>query len=257
MDQQLQYYVRPGGTVNGRLRVPGDKSISHRAIIFGAIAVGDTEVTGFLEGEDTLMTLQAFRDLFSDQVLRPGDEVSIRNIVFAFTDLVGSANLFTSLGDAEAYHLVREHFAEVADIARRHQGNIVKTVGDGIHAAFLTPDDALRASIELQLSIDEFNRRFDSPELSIRIGLHAGSSIAVTLNNRLDYYGEAVNLAARLEGLGGAGDIVMLKVFTADPAVSDILAAYEKRERELELKGFTDPVPICLIRPQAANEQIR
>ena len=200
-------------------------------------------------------TLQAFRDLFSDQVLRPGDEVSIRNIAFLFTDLVGSSNLFSRVGDAEAYHLVREHFAEAGDIVRRHQGNIVKTVGDGIHAAFLTPDDALRASIEMQLAMPGFNRRFDGLDVSIRIGLHAGSSIAVTLNDRLDYYGEAVNLAARLEGQGAGGDIVMSKAFTRDPAVSSILSDYEPREQELRLKGFIDPVAICLISPQTDNEQ--
>jgi hypothetical protein len=88
-------------------------------------------------------TMQAFRDLFSDQVLRPGDEVSIRNVTFAFTDLVGSSALFSRLGDAEAYHLVREHFSELSEIVRRNLGNIVKTAGDGIHAAFLAPDDAL------------------------------------------------------------------------------------------------------------------
>jgi hypothetical protein len=95
-------------------------------------------------------TMQAFRDLFSEQVLRPGDEVSIRTIAFVFTDLVGSSSLFSRIGDAAAYHLVREHFADLANIVRHHRGNIVKTVGDGIHAAFLTPDDALRAAIEMQ-----------------------------------------------------------------------------------------------------------
>ena len=202
-------------------------------------------------------TMQAFRDLFSDQVLRPGDEVSIRNISFAFTDLVGSSDLFTRVGDAEAYHLVREHFAELGEIVRRHQGNIVKTVGDGIHAAFLTPDDALRASIEMQQAMPAFNQRFDSADVSIRIGLHAGSSIAVTLNGRLDYYGEAVNLAARLEGQGEAGDIIMSKAFASDPAVNDILSDYEIHERRLSLKGFARPVSICQINPQSENERKR
>lgn len=204
---------------------------------------------------DRVTTMQAFRDLFSDQVLRPGDEVSIRNIAFAFTDLVGSSELFSRIGDAAAYQLVREHFAEAGEIIRRHRGSIVKTMGDGVHAAFLSPDDALRASLEIQLAMPRFNRRFDSGEVSIRIGLHAGNSIAVTLNDRLDYYGEAVNLAARLEGQGQGGDIVMSKAFSSDPAVSDILSAYELQSRELKLKGFTDPVATCLIHPQSNNEQ--
>ena len=63
MNRQLQYHIQPGGVISGKLRVPGDKSISHRAIILGSIAIGDTEITGFLEGEDTLLTLQAFRDM--------------------------------------------------------------------------------------------------------------------------------------------------------------------------------------------------
>ena len=200
-------------------------------------------------------TMQAFRDLFSDQVLRPGDEVSIRNITFVFTDLVGSSSLFSRVGDAAAYRLVREHFAEMGEIVRRYQGNIVKTVGDGIHAAFLTPDDALNASIEMQLAMPDFNRRLDTDGVSIRIGLHAGSSIAVTLNDRLDYYGEAVNLTARLEGQGGAGDIIMSKAFTEDPAVNDILSDYELRQQQLTLKGFNDPVEICLISPQSDHDR--
>jgi 3-phosphoshikimate 1-carboxyvinyltransferase len=59
----LCYKVKPGGKVSGHFRVPGDKSISHRSIMLGSIAEGTTEVKGFLEGEDALATLQAFRDM--------------------------------------------------------------------------------------------------------------------------------------------------------------------------------------------------
>lgn len=57
----LRFRILPGGALCGRVRVPGDKSISHRAVMLGAIAEGVTEVTGFLEGEDSLATLGAFR----------------------------------------------------------------------------------------------------------------------------------------------------------------------------------------------------
>ncbi|WP_439133329.1 bifunctional prephenate dehydrogenase/3-phosphoshikimate 1-carboxyvinyltransferase [Pseudomaricurvus sp.] len=62
-DQEITYTVKPGGSVSGELRVPGDKSISHRSIMLGSLAEGITEVEGFLEGEDALATLQAFRDM--------------------------------------------------------------------------------------------------------------------------------------------------------------------------------------------------
>jgi len=63
MSEQVSYLVQPGGSLKGRVRVPGDKSISHRSIMLGSLADGVTRVSGFLEGEDSLATLQAFRDM--------------------------------------------------------------------------------------------------------------------------------------------------------------------------------------------------
>ena len=62
-EKNIVYTVAPGGTVKGRIRVPGDKSISHRSIMLGSLAEGTTNIKGFLEGEDALATLQAFRDM--------------------------------------------------------------------------------------------------------------------------------------------------------------------------------------------------
>ena len=62
-NNNIVFQVEAGGALTGRLRVPGDKSISHRAIMLGSIAEGVTQVSGFLEGEDSLATLQAFRDM--------------------------------------------------------------------------------------------------------------------------------------------------------------------------------------------------
>ncbi len=59
----MHFYLEPGGKLVGNVRVPGDKSMSHRAIMLGAIAEGKTDVTGFLEGEDALSTLGAFRNM--------------------------------------------------------------------------------------------------------------------------------------------------------------------------------------------------
>ncbi|MES9923268.1 MAG: 3-phosphoshikimate 1-carboxyvinyltransferase [Candidatus Thiodiazotropha endolucinida] len=63
LQQQINYRIQPGGKLIGSLRVPGDKSISHRSIMLGSLADGVTEVTGFLEGEDSLATLNAFRQM--------------------------------------------------------------------------------------------------------------------------------------------------------------------------------------------------
>lgn len=61
--QNLRFIVQPGGKLTGRIRVPGDKSISHRSIMLGSLAEGTTQISGFLQGEDCLCTLQAFRSM--------------------------------------------------------------------------------------------------------------------------------------------------------------------------------------------------
>ncbi len=237
----------------GNIELGGDSpqgqiKMTNRGSVHRTIVIEEQSWLRDVLTAEKVMTMQAFRDLFSDQVLRPGDEVSIRNISFMFSDLVGSSEMFGRLGDAEAYHLVREHFAVLSAIVRKHDGSIVKTIGDGIHAAYLTPDSALAAAIEMQHAMPEFNRRLGHNEVSIRVGLHLGSSIAVTLNDRLDYYGEVVNLSARLEGQGEAGDITMSQAFSEDPAVAEILQDYKLNARETSVKGFSDPVAIVQIK---------
>jgi 3-phosphoshikimate 1-carboxyvinyltransferase len=76
----LRFHIGPGGSLRGRLRVPGDKSISHRAIMLGALAEGVTEVTGFLEGEDSLATLAAFRAMGVEIQGPRGGQVTIRGV---------------------------------------------------------------------------------------------------------------------------------------------------------------------------------
>ena len=94
--------------------------------------------------------LQAFRDMFSDEVLRPGDEVAIGTVTLMFTDLKGSTALYDRVGDAQAFHMVREHFAVLAKAVREHDGAIVKTIGDAVMAAFADPAQAVRAALAIQ-----------------------------------------------------------------------------------------------------------
>jgi class 3 adenylate cyclase len=77
--------------------------------------------------------------------------------------------------------------------------------------------------------------------------LHDGPSIAVTLNDRLDYFGSTVNLAARLQGESRGGDIVISKVLARDPAVAGLLSGLDAREEQAVLKGIEAPVDFLRI----------
>ena len=196
---------------------------------------------------ERVTTIQAFRDLFSDQVLRPGDEIRLRNITFMFTDLVDSAKTFEALGDAESFSIVRDHFALLGDIIRQHQGSLVKTTGDGVHAAFLTPESGFNAAVEMQKAVQSSNRKNKGKDVSIRIGLNSGSSLSVTLNNQLDFYGSTVNMAARLEGFGEPDEIVTLKRFAEDPVVSRLVGQYSSQSVKSVAKGFDQTLNVVKI----------
>lgn len=202
--------------------------------------------------------MQAFRDLFAAEALRPGDEVGVGHVSLMFTDLRGSTALYARIGDARAYHLVREHFAYMAEAVRAHDGGIVKTIGDAVMAAFSDPADALRAALAIQRNVAQFNRTHDlGPDegIVIKLGLHGGPCIVVTLNDRLDYFGSTANLAARLQGESRGGDVVMSEALAKDPAVAPLLQGVQNSAETARVKGFAAPVAFLRLQPaQSAGE---
>jgi len=200
-------------------------------------------------------TMQAFRDLFSDAVLRPGDQVAIRRVALMFTDIKGSTDLYNRVGDARAYGWVREHFAVLAGAVRRHDGAVVKTIGDAVMAAFSNPADALGAALAIRDDIAAFNSRlaaageFGDVAIIVKLGLHCGPCIAVTLNDRLDYFGGTVNLAARLQGESQGGDIVLSEAMVAEPGMAAELDRLMATEEIAMLKGFAQPIRLRRIAP--------
>lgn len=200
---------------------------------------------------DKVTTLQAFRDLCGNQVLRAGDDAAIEHIVLMFSDLRGSTALYNRIGDGPAYHLVREHFAFLVGEVREHNGAIIKTIGDAVMAAFGEPADAVRAMLSIQSHIATFNASQEKEELVIKLGGHAGRTIAVNLNGRLDYFGVTVNLAARLQQESAGGDVVLSQSLADDPAVDALLEGMQFETGAAQMKGFDEPVAYTRLRSPA------
>jgi class 3 adenylate cyclase len=206
-------------------------------------------------------TLQSFRDLFAAESLRPGDDVEIEQVTLMFTDLKGSTALYDRIGDARAYGVVREHYALLGAAIRASDGAIVKTIGDAVMAAFAEPAAAVRAALAVQRGIAEFNAGSEAGPVIVKLGLHCGPCIAVTLNDRLDYFGSTVNLAARLQGQSHGGDIVMSEPLVADPTVAPFVAGLPLVAETAEVKGFREPVrfwrlPAAALRAREAAEWV-
>src|SRR5438270_11554443 len=121
-------------------------------------------------------------------------------MTYVFTDLKQSTPLYESVGDVNAYFLVRQHFEILNKIIRERSGTIIKTIGDAVMAGFERPQDAVCASIEMTEELLRFNRTASRP-LGLKVGVHKGRAIAVTLNDRIDYFGQYENIARRVHVL--------------------------------------------------------
>lgn len=182
-------------------------------------------------------TQQVFRDLFSSEALRPNEQIAVGTLTFVFTDLRASTQMYQDLGDAPAFGLVMDHFDVLRAAIRAEDGAIVKTIGDAVMAVFRQPEKAVRAMMQAH---SDLAQRTDTP-VQIRVGVHTGKAIAVTLNERLDYFGTSVNIAARLEGQSDGTDIVLSEATYADPNVQaflETLPVGQVQSFDAALKGF-------------------
>jgi class 3 adenylate cyclase len=185
----------------------------------------------------SLLARQTFRRLFRSERVDEREGLGIRQATFLFTDLKGSTALYERLGDLNAYALVREHFALLDSAAQRHGGATVKTIGDAVMAVFSRPMDAISAALQILDDIERFNREHGGPGIILKIGAHCGPSIAVTLNDNLDYFGQSVNVAARVQSLADAGDVCITEALYTAPGVSDLLAGHKVVEFDAPLRG--------------------
>jgi class 3 adenylate cyclase len=185
--------------------------------------------------------LQVFRDLFATEALRPGEQISVGTLTVLFTDLKNSTRMYREIGDATAFGRVMNHFDILKQMIADEDGALVKTIGDAVMAVFRCPAAALRAMLQAQ---QQFASASAETPLSLKAGVHTGPCIAVTLNDRLDYFGSTVNLAARLEGQSTGSDVVISTAVYADPEVRALLSdpsqGLSATRFEIPLKGFDE-----------------
>lgn len=188
-----------------------------------------------------LLNNQTFRDLFRVQSLDADLQLRLRSLTLLFTDLKGSTELYDRTGDLRAYRFVREHFAVLSEAVKRNHGAIIKTMGDAIMASFNEPADAARAAVEMMRGMDALNAslKAEGHDTGLKVGLHEGSALAVASEERLDYFGQTVNVAARVQGLAQAGEIWLTQSVMETPGVAPLLsdAGWRAEPKEVSLKG--------------------
>ena len=168
-------------------------------------------------------------------------------LTFMFTDVIGSMEIGERLGDEGWLQVVRAHNAIIRAELAAHEASWSKGLGDGYLAAFPTATDALKCAISLQHDFVEYNDEHPEEPLRVRVGLHTGHAV----KEADDYYGRAVNLAARIAGQAKARGILVserLKEITQD---TDEFAFADGQE--VEVRGMPDPVRVYEVLWQEAK----
>ena len=171
-----------------------------------------------------LLTNQTFRDIYRTDTLAIGQRLKILSLTFLFSDLKGSTALYEKVGDLVAFDLVNEHFAVLQKIIATERGAVVKTIGDAVMATFETPDRALSAAIRMREAMSDLAAERQHQSLHLKMGLHEGSCLAVTLNGQQDYFGQTVNIASRVQGLAASRSIVATEQVVQNAQASALLA---------------------------------
>jgi len=191
-----------------------------------------------------MLTNQTFREIYRADTLDVDQGLKITSLTFLFTDLKGSTELYERVGDIVAYDLVREHFRVLNEIVASEDGAVVKTIGDAVMATFPTPERALAAALRMRDSV-----RGIKDDLLIKIGIHEGPCLAVTLNDRFDYFGQTVNIAARVQGLADSRAIFATKSVVNNPQVAKLLemSRLTPTEQHAALRGIADKMTVYQI----------
>ncbi len=193
-----------------------------------------------------LLTNQTFRDIYRTDTLDVDQRLKITSLTFLFTDLKGSTALYERVGDLVAYDLVRQHFGVLHEIVAAEAGAVVKTIGDAVMATFSTPDRALAAALRMRDAMARINAERQNEDLLLKIGIHEGPCLAVTLNNSQDYFGQTVNMAARVQGLASSRAIFATQSIVENPKAASILekSGLRPEMQRAALRGIADETTV-------------
>lgn len=188
-----------------------------------------------------------FQELFGQDVLATEETLEISRVTLLFTDIKGSTRMYSTHGDSASYRIVREHFKILFQQIEKNRGVVVKTIGDAVMASFLKPEDGLKAALGAYEAFQTI--KWDKVGmLEIKMGLHTGGAIVVTLNDRVDYFGNTVNKAARIQGLAENHTVCLSEDIFDDPATKDLLAIWSRenhrrvKHSRVRLKGIDGKV---------------
>jgi class 3 adenylate cyclase len=204
VDPSAVHPARLHAAPGGRLKVVSDCDDARH------VKIERLEFASAAATAHVVSTLGDFRTIFSSELLKRGTPLKVARAAVLFSDLTGSTALYTQVGDAAAFRLVDDHFDLLRAVVDEHEGVFVKTMGDAVMAAFVDAKQCARAAVDALRRFEAFRAEQKHGELvGLKLGLYAGACYVVTANGALDYFGQTVNVASRVQHLAASGEIVM------------------------------------------------
>ena len=193
-----------------------------------------------------LLTNQAFRDIYRTETLAIGQRLKILSLTFLFSDLRDSTGLYDRVGDLVAFDLVNEHFRLLQEIIASERGAVVKTIGDAVMATFETPDRAIAAALRMREAMSNLGAERQYQGLGLKMGIHEGPCLAVTLNAQQDYFGQTVNIASRVQGVAASRSIMVTESVVENADARALLESngLKPTPRHVALSGIADKVSV-------------
>lgn len=205
------------------------------------------ERLAFLDNAATahdLMTLGDYGRFFSKDLLKPGTPLSVSRVAILFSDLTGSTALYTREGDAAAFRFVDDHFDVVIKIIRDEGGTVVKTMGDAVMASFVDGAAAARAALGMVRAFAVFAKEHRYGQgAGLKVGVFEGPCYVVNANDKLDYFGQTVNLSSRLQHLAESGEIIVTEPLALHLPEAEVVQRFEAR-----VKGVDEPIKVVRLR---------
>jgi class 3 adenylate cyclase len=231
---------------NGGLtvRVPGRLSLVNSSKRRQVFVIDRVDERDDILRPAALFRYQDFRDLFSEEALKPGLQLDIGTQYLLMTDLVGSTRLYDTQGDAAAFRSVKQHFEVGFAEVKKNGGAVVKTIGDALFAVLPSATALVTTALAIQ-------KAFQNQPLKLRIALQSGPVLAVNLNTGIDYFGNTVNLLAKLEGALESGEIGMPASMYESPEIRRVLDDQTTAPtfRELRFSWKQEGLRIAAVRP--------
>lgn len=194
-----------------------------------------------------LCSNQTFRNIFPSQVFQLNKGIQVQDQTFLFTDLKRSTQLYERVGDLKAFALVSQHFESLYDAIVENEGAIIKTIGDAVMATFTTPADAIKAALTMLKRLKKLNQELSEQELILKIGIHSGGAIVVNMNDRIDFFGQTVNIAARVQDLADSEEIYITDSVYADPEVQELIGICQVSSEKRNLRGVQEEILVYKI----------